>query len=141
MIQKGKIIVIEDDQDDMEIFEAMVRDLGVENEIIWFSDSKSAYQYFKNTNDLIFVIFSDINLPGNDGIALKKQIDDDPSLRKKSIPFIFLTTTASKEIIDKAFTEMTVQGFFVKGNDYPKMKKMLSLIFEYWIESRHPNSI
>lgn len=140
MIQNGLIITIEDDPDDKEIFEAIVRELKIDNEIKWFTEAKSALHFLKDTDKQIFLIFSDINLPGKDGISLKKDIDNDPLLRKKSIPFVFLSTTASKQAIEKVYTEMTVQGFFVKGTDFEKMKDTLNTIFNYWLESRHPNS-
>ncbi len=140
MKRKGIIVMIEDDPDDKEIFETIVRELGINNEIVWFTEAKSAYEFLKITDQPIFLIFSDINLPGTDGVTFKKEIDADPLLRKKSIPFVFLSTTDSKQIVEKAFTEMTVQGFFVKGTDYVKMKNMLNVIFQYWIESKHPNS-
>lgn len=140
MIQKGLIITIEDDPDDKEIFEAIVRELGIDNEIKWFTETKSAFHFLKDTDQKIFLIFSDINLPGNDGISFKKDIDADPLLRKKSIPFVFLSTTGSQMAIEKVYTEMTVQGFFVKGTDYEKMKNTLNTIFQYWLESKHPNS-
>ncbi|GAA5042100.1 response regulator [Marivirga lumbricoides] len=140
MIQKGVIVTIEDDPDDKEIFEAIVRELGIDNEIKWFTETKSAFEFLRDTNDQIFLIFSDINLPGKDGISLKKDIDADPILRKKSIPFVFLSTTGSHMAVEKVYTEMTVQGFFVKGTDYEKMKNTLKTIFNYWLESKHPNS-
>lgn len=139
MSKSGLIIIVEDDGDDKDIFESIVRELDIDNKIQWFGETKSAFQFLKNTTENIFIIFSDINLPGNTGIEFKRALDQDPELRKKSIPFVFLSTQASQKDVDEAFTKMTVQGFFTKGNNYNDMKAVLKYIFAYWKHSKHPN--
>lgn len=140
MSKSGPIIIIEDDADDKEIFESIVKDLNIKNEIIWFIETKSAFSFLKNTGKKVFLIFCDINLPGKNGIEFKRDIDADMELRKKSIPFVFLSTQASQNDIEEAYINLTVQGFFKKGNDYNQMKIMLKNIFEYWKSSLHPNT-
>jgi len=139
MPASGLIVVIEDDSDDQEIFEMIVTELDINNKIKWFSEAQSAFQFLKETNENIFIIFSDINLPGHNGIEFKRAIDADPDLRKKSIPFVFLSTQASQKDVNEAYTQMTVQGFFTKGSNYNEMKAVLKYIFAYWKFSRHPN--
>jgi CheY-like chemotaxis protein len=136
----GVILIIEDDPDDHEIFEALVRELGINNDIKWFLNAQAGFDYLKNTNEKTFIIFSDVNMPGLNGIEFKRQIDADPELRKKSIPFVFLTTYASQDAVNEAFTKMTVQGFFKKESNYVQMKTVLKAIFDYWIYSKHPNA-
>jgi CheY-like chemotaxis protein len=139
MPKAGLIVVVEDDTDDTEIFESIVRELDIENEIKWFSETRTAFTFLKETKENIFLIFSDINLPGNTGIEFKRAIDADPDLRRKSIPFVFLSTQASQKDINEAYTKMTVQGFFTKGNNYNDMKAMLKYIFAYWKYSQLPD--
>src|SRR5690606_33332163 len=112
MSKSGPIVIIEDDADDKEIFESIVRDLNLRNEIVWFTETKSAFSFLKATDKKVFLIFCDINLPGKNGIEFKREIDADPKLRKKSIPFVFLSTQASQRDINEAFITITVQGFF-----------------------------
>ncbi|MBK6266175.1 response regulator [Marivirga sp. S37H4] len=140
MSKSGPIVIIEDDEDDKEIFESIVRELGIQNEIKWFVETESAFDFLKTTDEKVFLIFSDINLPGKNGIQFKYDIDADPELRKKSIPFVFLSTYASQKDVEEAYIKVTVQGFFIKGTDYGEIKKMLQHIFEYWKNSKHPNS-
>ena len=134
------IVIIEDDIDDEEIFESIIREIGIENEIKWFTESDSAFEFLKTTKEKIFLIFSDINLPGMNGIEFKRKIDSDPELRRKSIPFVFLSTQATQRDVNEAYTELTVQGFFKKGSSYSEIRDMLKNIFEYWRTSKHPNS-
>lgn len=139
MAKDGPILLIEDDNDDRNIFEIVVSELGIKNKIIWFNNTADAFQFLLINQQPLFLIFCDINLPGQDGLSFKNKIDDNPELRKKSIPFLFYSTSASQSDVDYAYTQMTVQGFFVKGNDFDKMKTLLKTIFDYWSECRHPN--
>lgn len=140
MSKNGPIILIEDDADDKAIFEMIIRDLNIPNPVIWFDNTLATYKFLCTTEDSPFLIFCDINLPGQNGLEFKKQIDEIPELRKKSIPFMFFSTTATQEDVNEAYTQMTVQGFFKKGYDYEGMKNMISTIFEYWSICRHPNT-
>jgi CheY-like chemotaxis protein len=139
MSKTGPIILIEDDEDDKNIFMSVVRGLGYKNLIIWHENADEAFNYLCTTTDSPFVIFSDVNLPGINGLDFKKKIDDVPELRRKSIPYIFYSTSANQHDVNVAYTQMTIQGFFKKDGDYDVMKKHISLILEYWSVCRHPN--
>jgi CheY-like chemotaxis protein len=58
------IIVLEDDADDHDILEAVLEDLNIANKVVWFTRADEAYEYLKSTTDQPFIIFSDVNLPG-----------------------------------------------------------------------------
>jgi CheY-like chemotaxis protein len=138
-MKTGPIILIEDDAEDKMIFEENLRDLEVKNELIWIDNTKDAFDFLKSTTLKPFVIMCDVNMPMEDGIELKMRIDNDPELRSKSIPFVFYSTSVNQDHIDKAYKEMTVQGFFQKGNDYKTIKKNLKIIIDYWTYCKHPN--
>lgn len=140
MSKTGPIVLIEDDHDDKMVFEEILKDLGVENKLKWFEDTDTAMEFLKESNESVFAIFSDINLPGINGLEFKKKIDSNPELRKKSIPYIFYSTSASQRDVNEAYLEMTVQGFFKKQSDYKEIKKQISIIIEYWKMCIHPNT-
>jgi len=140
MSKFGPILIIEDDADDKQLFEDIVKSLGYQNRIVWYDNTEDAIEYLSTTGDSIFIIFSDINLPGKNGLEFKKKIDSTPELRQKSIPFVFYSTSALQKDIDEAYSKMTVQGFFKKGKDYNEIKGHISLILEYWKACKHPNT-
>lgn len=140
MSKSGPILIVEDDTDDKDLFEDIVRELGIQNKIEWFPETKSAFEFLNTTSESVFVIFCDINMPGKNGLEFKHDIDGSPKLRKKGIPFIFLSTQAGQPDVNKAYCEMTVQGFFKKGTRYNDMKAMIKSIFDYWSTSNHPNT-
>jgi CheY-like chemotaxis protein len=140
MAKSGPIIIVEDDQDDLEIMEIVLQDLGIPNKLIWFANAIDAFAFLKTTREQPFLIFSDINMPQQSGIEFKRDIDNDPELRHKSIPFVFYSTSISQEHVNEAYTQLTVQGFFQKADNIPVIKETLKAIIDYWKMCRHPNS-
>jgi CheY-like chemotaxis protein len=136
----GQIIIVEDDEDDKDMIEEVLKELNISNKTIWFTRCSDAFEYLKNNDEQPLVIFSDINLPALSGIEFKRQIDAHKELRMKSIPFVFFSTTADKNTVNEAYTEMTIQGYFQKANSYNETKNMVRTILEYWTICKHPNS-
>jgi len=136
----GCIVLIEDDIDDKLFFDDAFKDLNINNPVIWFNNCHEAEEYLINTKDQPFIILCDINLPGRTGIELKREIDKSNELKRKTVPFIFYTTSADETHILEAYTNLTVQGFFQKSSDFKEMKNDIKLIFEYWLRCLHPNS-
>jgi CheY-like chemotaxis protein len=134
----GPIIIIEDDPDDQDILREVFHSLKVPNELKFFSQCDDAYQYLDTTTDKPFIVFSDINLPKMSGAELKHKINEATHIRRKSIPFVFLTTTSAHEAVLDAY-ESLAQGFFTKPNDIQSLRKMVEMILNYWKLSRHPN--
>jgi CheY-like chemotaxis protein len=140
MPQPGSIVIVEDDKDDQELFSDVLKEIGVENQLIFFERSSKAFAYLKTTADQPFLIICDVNLPEQNGLEFKQQIDEDAELRERSIPFVFLSTSVNKAAVDIAYKKMTIQGFFQKKSGYEGVKSVLRMIVEYWNECRHPNS-
>ncbi|MDB5231963.1 MAG: response regulator receiver protein [Chitinophagaceae bacterium] len=138
MLKPGPIILIDDDPDDKDLIKDVLQELNVTNKLITFADCHEAMEYLKTTKEQAFLILCDINLPGQSGIEFKMQIDANSELRGKCIPFVFYSTSGDPEVVRKAYTDMTVQGFFQKANNYTEVKKNIKTIIEYWKECKHP---
>jgi len=139
-MKSGPIVLIEDDEDDKMIIEDVLEELSVTNKLLWFDKAKDAFQYLLTTDEQPFIILSDVNLPGRTGVELKSQIDSNNELRRKSIPFIFYSTTIDQETVNTVYIEMTVQGYFQKKHQYHQVKDTIKLIIDYWKLCQHPNS-
>ena len=139
MISNEPIIIVDDDADDHSIFEDIAQRLKLSNPIKFFNNALDALEYLKTTTDKPFIIFCDINMPHMDGLSFRKAINQDPDLRRKSIPFVFFSTAASKAQIVQAY-DLTVQGFFIKESSFAQIEKTFKLILDYWDKCRHPNS-
>lgn len=140
MAKSGPIVIIEDDIDDQEIVTDVIKEIGVKNEIIFFTECSDAWTFLKTTSKQPFIILCDINLPKMTGLEFKSQVDNDAELRQKSVPFIFFSTAANKPTVTEAFTKMTVQGFFQKSHNIAELRYALTIIMEYWKLCKHPNA-
>ena len=135
----GPIICIEDDDDDQHLVSAAIKELQISNELIFFDDGETAIEFLKITPQKPFLILCDINLSRMSGIELRKHLNENEYLRKKSIPFLFVTTAASPALVEAAY-DATVQGYFRKPHAFKDLKEQLLLIITYWRECIHPNS-
>lgn len=134
----GPIVYIEDDEDDQYMMKGVIQDLQIPNQLRFFADGEAAFEYLKATQEKPFLILCDINLPLLNGMELRRQIHDDEYLKKKCIPFIFISTAATPQEIEVAY-DVTVQGFFQKTTTFEGLEKQVKSIIAYWQESLHPN--
>jgi CheY-like chemotaxis protein len=139
MSKTGPIIIIDDDPDDQEMISRVIAKMNLENPVIKFYDGEEALHYFQHGNEQPFLTLCDINMPLMNGIELKENIQSDAFMRRKSFPFVYLTTTAHPDQIKKAYTLM-VQGFFVKGQSYDELKETLIQIVSYWRKCSYPTA-
>ncbi|RZJ72562.1 response regulator [Flavobacterium sp.] len=139
MSKKGPILLIEDDLNDVDVIVSALKENSVKNVIKHFGKAQDALDYLAKTTEQPFLVISDIMMNTMNGLELRKTIDENEFLRKKSIPFIFLTQAVSQDVVDEAY-DLTVQGFFEKGNNYEDVKKQLDCMVSYWSKCVHPNS-
>lgn len=133
------IVVVEDDADDQYFIKMICEKLGVTAELLFFGDGLKALTYLKTTTKKTFLILSDINMPVMNGLELRRNIQQDEELRKKSIPFVFLSTAARPKEVAEAY-DLTVQGFFLKATQLGEMEETIEQILRYWVMCKHPNS-
>jgi CheY-like chemotaxis protein len=132
------ILIVEDDIDDQFLLRKVLERLHVESELLFFANGREAWEYLKRTTRTPFMILCDINMPVMNGLELRAKINEDEEIRKKSIPFILLSTAARERDVALAF-DLSVQGFFVKESTLNEMEDSLRTIIYYWDRCRHPN--
>lgn len=134
----GPIVCIEDDDDDQHLMSVAIKELHVANELRFFADGQAAFHYLETTAEKPFLILCDINLPLMNGIELRKQLNQNEYLRRKSIPFLFVSTAANPTLVRVAYDE-TIQGYFKKPETYAGVKEQIQLILAYWSACLHPD--
>ncbi|MEI6946869.1 response regulator [Paraflavisolibacter sp. H34] len=140
MPNQGPIIIVEDDDEDQEILREVFLSLNIPNELIFFENGLKVLEYLRSTPEQPFLILTDMNLPIMGGIQLREEIYKDEQLRKKSVPYVFLSTSADMHAVKKAYS-MQVQGFFQKESSFAAIQKLIKMIYDYWSVCRHPNSL
>lgn len=135
----GKIILVDDEPFEEDLLRKGLEKLHFKTELKVFRNAIDALHFLKKTDDEVFMIISDMNMPKMNGLDFKKAIDADDSLRQKSVPFIFSSTTATRAQLLEAY-EYRLQGYFIKPADAFSMAKQMSLIIEYWVASVRPDN-
>ncbi|WP_353720429.1 response regulator [Dyadobacter sp. 676] len=138
MSVRGPIISIEDDVDDQFLIRSVVEELDIPNELLFFNNGVDALMYLETTRDQPFLILCDINMPVMNGLEFRERIEKNEYLRKKSIPFVFLSTADNPLVIEAAYGS-TIQGFFKKENSFEDLKDRIRVIYDYWSYCLHPN--
>jgi CheY-like chemotaxis protein len=136
----GPIINIDDDDDDHEIITAVCEKMGLLKYLKCFRNGEEALEYLKITHEYPSIILCDVNMPKVNGFELRKTINSNNTLRERTVPFIFYSTSADLLQVRAAY-EMTVQGFFLKGNNFDDAEKTFQVILNYWLLCKHPNSV
>src|SRR5688572_19577740 len=97
MKDRLKIVIADDDPDDVFFFEEAFKKLNILNyALISFRDGKQTLDYLKaaeSAGDLPTMIVLDLNMPIMDGFTVLKQIKENAKLR--DIPIFILTTSKS----------------------------------------------
>jgi CheY-like chemotaxis protein len=136
--KNGPIVIIEDDADDQDFLNDIFTKLNYPNKVIFFSDGQTALDHIETTDDLPFLILSDINMPKLNGFALREKLKTDSKLSNKCIPYLFFSTAADQKAVINAYSQ-SVQGFFVKPHSITELEKTISAIMEYWRRCAAPN--
>src|SRR3989337_2870670 len=131
------IVIVEDDPDDQYFIRTICEKLGITSELMFFDDGLKALNYLQTTQKKTFLILSDINMPVMNGLELRRRIQKDEQLKKRSIPFVFLSTAARPKEVEEAY-DLTVQGFFLKASQLSDMERTLELIFNSWVKCKPP---
>jgi len=139
MSLKGPIICIEDDLDDQFLLKTAVSELEIPNRILFFENGLEALLYLETTHEQPFLILCDINMPVMNGLELRERIDGNAYLKKKAIPFVFLSTADNPQIVNAAYNS-TIQGFYKKLSSFTSFKGQIKIIVDYWQHCLHPNT-
>ena len=133
------IILIDDDPDDIEMFQEGFKALGIENEIMVFDDGIEFYNYITTTTRKSFFIFCDINMRTISGFQLKEKIFNNEEIRLKCIPFLMLSTSGASASVMEAYS-LNVQGYFIKPDSIQGIRDMFDIVVKYWSISQRPAS-
>jgi len=139
MNKKGPVVVIEDDLDDQGFLTEIFSRLNYSNKLVFFQNSSMAYDFLSITEEIPFIILSDVNMPYVNGFDLKKKIKANCESGVQCVPFLFFSTISTKNILVDAYTSST-QGFFIKDSSLAELEITIKVIMEYWRRCVSPNN-
>jgi len=111
-----KVLIIDDDEDDRDIFCAAIHDLGESIECKVAESCLEGHQVLsQNLHALPDYIFLDINMPKVDGDTCFRRLKKDTSV--SHIPVLMYSTSSDEQEI-KHFYEKGAFAFVTKPRDY-----------------------
>jgi DNA-binding NtrC family response regulator len=134
----GEIILIDNDRFEFDFLKEALHRLNYDVGVVYFQTAIEGFEYLKQTQNEIFLIISEIDFDGMDGLALKKAINEEQNTHWKSIPFVFIANEATKETVDEAYKH-EIHGLFRKPPKLEQLTDLFSAIIKYWMMNLHPN--
>jgi DNA-binding response OmpR family regulator len=122
-----KILLIEDDGDDVELLQEALNTNDVRFTMEVLNDGSEAVEYINNCTECPHIIVMDYNLPKVHGKEVLKEIKASSLL--KDIPLIVLTTSSSKTDMEYAY-QMGADKFLIKPITMSEMKFTTTTILE-----------
>ncbi|WP_138477042.1 response regulator [Dyadobacter bucti] len=130
-MENGPILYVGGDPDDRFLVENALGEIGCTSEVINFDNGYELIDYLRETVTRPFFILCDLHIPQITGLELKELINSDENLKKRSIPFIFLSESINPKDVDDAYMSL-VQGFYLKPRSYEELKEQMFAICSYW---------
>ncbi|MBL7184811.1 MAG: response regulator [Phycisphaerae bacterium] len=130
------ILLVEDDNIDVIMFNRALGDLNITNRLIHFADCREALEYLENEdNQKPWFVLADLNTPQMNGLEFLRAIKAHDAL--KQIIVVILSGSDDEEDIAESF-RLGVAGYIVKPPDYEKLVEMIRTIHTYWSLSELP---
>ncbi len=113
---KCKLIYIEDNEDEVHIFQKVLKKLGIQIETEYYYDGKSAFEYLNSISDtgdesVKVLVVLDLNLPLITGNEILKRLSKEKKIKK--IPIIVFSGSESPKDRELCLS-LGVKDFFTK---------------------------
>jgi len=138
MNDNKKILLVEDNPDDIELTLRAFRKNNIKNEIIIKRDGAEALDFFfgedgvavNNCNDLPILTMLDLKLPKIDGLNVLKKIRSDK--RTKLIPVVILTSSNEQSDLLSGY-ELGCNSYIRKPVDFNQFTDTVKQLGFYWL--------
>jgi CheY-like chemotaxis protein len=144
MIELRKILLVEDNPNDIELTLAALAEHNLANRVVVVNDGVQAMEYlhyagpFKNREkENPAVILMDIKMPRMDGIEVLQEIKNDPNL--KIIPVVMLTSSREEPDLKKCY-DLGVNAYVVKPVNFKDFFEAVKHLGIFWaVLNERPN--
>jgi CheY-like chemotaxis protein len=132
----GRILIVEDDPNDVELTLTALEEYNLANEVVVTRDGEEALDYlycrgnFKGrSNDNPAVLLLDLKLPKRDGLEVLRQIKSDEKL--KVIPVVVLTSSHEEKDVVASY-KLGVNAYVVKPVDFHEFVNAVKELVIFW---------
>ncbi len=136
MAKIKRILLAEDNPNDVELTLAALNDYRLSNEVEVVHDGAEALDYIyhrgvyaERGSGLPCVILLDLKMPRVDGLEVLRQLKADPALRQ--IPVVMLTSSREETDLITSY-DLGVNAFVVKPVDFDQFLKAIRALGMFW---------
>jgi CheY-like chemotaxis protein len=142
MAKPGRILLVEDDPNDVELTLSALAENGLANEVFVARDGEEALDYLYRRGAYAsreegnpIVVLLDLKLPKVDGMEVLERVKADPHL--KSIPVVVLTSSREEQDLVKCYNSGT-NAYVVKPVDFHEFVEAVRELGLFWTVVNHP---
>ena len=139
MTTKPLIIQLEDDMNDVFLFDRAFKKAQVAAELVSFQDSEHFITSLNerekvqtNESPLPSLVLLDIKLPRKSGFEVLEWMRTHPVFKR--IPVVMLTSSAQPGDVRRAY-DLGANGYLVKPMDIDQMIRLLGSVQDFWVHA------
>lgn len=136
MDKLGRILMVEDDSNDVEMTLTALEEYNLANEVVVTRDGEEALdylycrgQYESRASDNPAVLLLDLKLPKVDGLEVLRQVKSDDKL--KMIPVVVLTSSHEEKDMVASY-KLGVNAYVVKPVDFHEFVNAVKELGVFW---------
>jgi CheY-like chemotaxis protein len=132
MAEVKRLMLIDDDDNDIELFLRAIETLGLEISVATAHDGVEALEYLERqpAEALPRLLVIDYKMPRMDGLHLLQKLQNHP--RYNRIPKVVLTSSQDTEDLASAYSA-GVNAYVLKPVDFARFKKDVGVMMEFWL--------
>jgi CheY-like chemotaxis protein len=136
-VELKKILLAEDDPNDIELILAALTEHNLANEVVVARDGVEALDYLYQRGQFAdrpaghpVVVLLDLKMPKVDGLEVLRQVKSDPDL--KTIPIVVLTSSRQEQDIIESYN-LGVNAYVVKPVVFDRFIEVVRQLGLFWV--------
>lgn len=137
-----RILLAEDNVQDIELTLAALGEYNLANEVVVARDGAEALDYLyrrgayaERAESLPVVVLLDLKMPKVDGLEVLKRMKSDPVL--KQVPVVMITSSREEQDLVRSY-ELGVNAYVVKPVDFQKFVESIKQVGFFWAVINEP---
>lgn len=138
-ITKNILLVVEDSDEDYEMFQRAVKKTEIECNLFQCETGKEALNFLNNEKDYQdsekykkpSLILLDLNLPGINGRKVLEKIKSNPAWRK--IPVVIFSTSSNARDIEDCY-DKGANGYIIKPMNIDLLQEYTQILLLHWLK-------
>lgn len=132
----SKILLAEDNAQDVELTLEALREINLANEVAVVEDGVEALEYLRRQGKWAgrapghpAVVLLDLKMPRKDGMDVLRELKADPALR--SVPVVMMTSSKEERDVVESY-RLGVNAYVVKPVDFQQFLKSVRQVGLFW---------